>query len=71
MLVSGEHPLVRIIASITVLVDGGVPLVHIARVFQAADVADVPLVVTIKVQKLAPVTRGIEAIRILYLGFVK
>ncbi len=65
VLISGEY-LVGIIASITVLVDGEVPLplIHIAIVFQAADVADVPIVVTIKIQKL---TRDIEAIRVSYL----
>ena len=56
---------------ITVLVDGEVSRMHITRIFQAADVADEPVVVTVKIEKLAPVPRDIEAMRVLDLGVVE
>ena len=53
LLSAWEEPLVRVVAFVTVFIDGERPAVGRARVLEATDVADLPVVAPIQVEERA------------------
>ncbi len=60
LLGAGEEPLVRIIALVAVLIEGEVPLIERARVGEATDAADLPIVAPIQVEEAALLARLVD-----------